>query len=114
MEEENNEEKLYRHITEVSEMLGVPESSIRYWVEEFPMLKPRKGQRGLRLYTLKDIDMIRQIQWLVKEEGYSIDGARKILGDKKRRKLHHSSLLQSLEVVKSKLENIRDNMKENS
>lgn len=72
-------EKLYYSIGEVAEMFGVSKSLIRFWETEFDILKPRKNQKGNRLFTKKDIDNLKIIYHLVKEKGFTLDGARKKL-----------------------------------
>ncbi len=69
-------EKLYYSISEVAEMFGVSNSLLRYWEKEFTMLNPRKTSKGNRLYTKKDIDTIKVIYHLVKEKGFTLEGAR--------------------------------------
>lgn len=69
-------EKLYYSIGEVAEMFNVSKSLIRFWETEFDILKPRKSQKGNRLFTKKDIENLRVIYFLVKEKGYTLEGAR--------------------------------------
>ena len=69
-------EKLYYSIGEVAEMFNVSKSLIRFWETEFDILKPRKSQKGNRLFTKKDIENLRVIYYLVKEKGYTLEGAR--------------------------------------
>ncbi|MBP6396683.1 MAG: MerR family transcriptional regulator [Saprospiraceae bacterium] len=71
--------KLYYSISEVAELLSVNTSLIRYWEKEFPQLRPNKIANGERRFTQKDIDLLKQIQALLKDQGYTIDGARKTL-----------------------------------
>jgi DNA-binding transcriptional MerR regulator len=72
-------EKRYFTITEVAQELDLKPSMLRYWEKEFRQLNPRTNSRGKRFYTRKDIDLIVEIRRLVKEERFTIDGARKIL-----------------------------------
>ncbi len=72
-------EKRYYSITEVAVDLGVNASQLRYWEKEFTLLKPRTNARGKRFYSNADIQLIKQIHWLVKEEGHTLEGARKAL-----------------------------------
>lgn len=80
-------EKLYYSIGEVAEMFGVSKSLIRFWETEFDILKPRKNQKGNRLFTKKDIDNLKIIYHLVKEKGFTLDGARKKLKETQPQKL---------------------------
>lgn len=72
-------EKLYWSIGEVAAELGVNTSLIRYWEKEFGTLRPRRTGRGDRLFTRKDIDQLRKIQHLVKEKGFTLNGAKEQL-----------------------------------
>ena len=69
-------EKLYHSIGEVSEMLGVNPSLLRFWETEFPALKPHKNKKGTRYYTDADIDLLRQIYHPPRDCGYTLEGAR--------------------------------------
>lgn len=80
-------EKLYYSIGEVAEMFGVSKSLIRFWETEFDSLKPRKNSKGNRLFTQKDIDNLKIIYHLVKEKGFTLDGARKKLKETQPEKL---------------------------
>lgn len=72
--------KKYFSIKEVAARFGVAETLLRYWEKEFPtLIKPRKGGRGIRMYTQNDIDKIGMIYHLVKERGMTLEGARKEL-----------------------------------
>ena len=72
-------EKLYWTIGEVAAELGVNTSLIRYWEKEFGTLRPRRNGKGDRLYTHKDIDQLRRIHHLVKEQGFTLNGAKEKL-----------------------------------
>lgn len=80
-------EKLYYSIGEVAEMFGVSKSLIRFWETEFDTLKPRKNQKGNRLFTKKDIENLKVVYSLVKEKGFTLDGARKKLKETPSEKL---------------------------
>lgn len=75
--------KLYYSIGEVAEIFDVNTSLIRFWEKEFSAIKPKKNNKGNRLFTVKDIQTIDRIYELVKEEGHTLDGARKSLREKK-------------------------------
>jgi DNA-binding transcriptional MerR regulator len=68
--------KLYWTIGEVAEQLGVNTSMLRYWEKEFGMLRPKRTNRGDRLYTQDDIKLVRTIHELLKDRGYTIQGAK--------------------------------------
>ena len=75
--------KLYYSIGEVADMFDVNTSLIRFWEKEFSAIKPKKNNKGNRLFTVKDIQTIDRIYQLVKVEGHTLDGARKALREKK-------------------------------
>lgn len=72
-------EKLYYSIGEVSEMLGVSPSMLRFWETEFPQLRPAKNSKGTRSYTSNDIVLLRRIIYLSKECGLTLEGTRQQL-----------------------------------
>ncbi len=74
------EEKLFYKIGEVSLITGLESYVLRYWETEFPILHPRKSRGGQRVYLKKDVETILKIRQMLHEEGYTIAGARKILG----------------------------------
>ncbi len=72
-------DKLYYKIGEVAKAFNVNTSLIRFWEKEFKILKPKKNKHGNRVYTKKDIEKLNQIYFLLKEKGYTIEGARQKL-----------------------------------
>ena len=74
--------KLYYSIGEVSKATELEQHVLRYWETEFPELAPQKNRAGRRIYTQSDIDFILEIKRLLKEEKYTIEGARKALSAK--------------------------------
>jgi DNA-binding transcriptional MerR regulator len=72
--------KLYYSISEVSKMLGLEQYVLRYWETEFEQLRPAKNRAGNRIYTEKDIEIIRLIKKLTREDRYTIHGARQVIG----------------------------------
>lgn len=73
--------KLYYSISEVSKLTDLEQYILRYWETEFDQLKPGKNRAGNRIYTNKDIQLILKIKKLLREEKYTIDGAKKILSE---------------------------------
>lgn len=69
-------ERMYWTIGEVADDLGVNASLLRYWEKEFGTLRPKRTNRGDRLYTRNDIEQLRQIQHLVKDKGFTLQGAK--------------------------------------
>jgi DNA-binding transcriptional MerR regulator len=71
--------KLYYSISEVSKMVGLEQYVLRYWETEFEQLRPQKNRAGNRVYTERDIEVIKLIKKLTREERYTIPGARQVM-----------------------------------
>ena len=71
--------KLYYTIGEVASLLNENSSTLRFWEKEFPNLRPTKNAKGDRRYTESDIELLRRIQQLTRDAGYTLDGAREQL-----------------------------------
>ena len=91
--------KIYYTVGDVAKMFNVAPSLVRYWDSEFKELKPSKNKKGNRLFHEKDIEYFKVIYYLVKVKGYTLDGARTQLKNKK------SSVFQEEEVI-SRLEKV--------
>lgn len=98
--------KLYYSIGEVAAIFDVNTSLIRFWEKEFTVIQPKKNKKGNRLFTVKDIEHFNKIYQLVKEQGYTLDGAKKALKAGDKAILDGNSnevLIDKLEQIKSKL-----------
>lgn len=84
--------KLYYTIGEVSEMFDVNTSLIRFWEKEFDIIKPKKNKKGNRLFTPEDIDNLKVIYNLVKEQGLTLDGAKKYLKENRKTVKHEMKI----------------------
>lgn len=104
---ERNLTKLYYTIGEVAEIMKVSPSLLRYWESEFQGLKPGKNRKGDRKYTKKDILYIDKIFHLVKEKGFTLEGARKELSSKKKSKGKNQLIIEKLNSIKKELQIIR-------
>jgi DNA-binding transcriptional MerR regulator len=71
--------KLYYSISEVSRITGLEQYVLRYWETEFPELKPAKNRAGNRIYTNKNIKLIMHIKQLLRDEKYTIEGAKQVM-----------------------------------
>lgn len=98
---ENKSSKIYYSIGEVSKMFNVNTSLIRFWEKEFSILKPHKNKKGNRLFTKSDLDNLHIIYNLVKERGYTLEGAKKKLKENKDDHLNEDEMLQSLKKIRS-------------
>jgi len=103
-------EKQYYSIGEVAAMFDVAPSLIRFWETEFEQLKPRKSKKGNRQYTPKDIETLRTVYHLVKERGYTIQGAKEMLKNKSVQTKDKIEIIQSLEKVRAFLIGIKDQL----
>lgn len=68
-------DKKFYKIGDVSEILGIPESTLRYWESQFTIIKPRRNKKNIRYYTPSDIETISKVYYLVKEKGLKLDAA---------------------------------------
>lgn len=98
---EHPKDKLYYSIGEVAKMFDVNQSLIRFWESEFTLIKPRKNSKGTRFFTPRDVDNFHQIYHLVKERGYTLQGAKQML------KEQPEKVDENFEVIK-RLKNIRN------
>ena len=104
----NFQEKRYYSIGEVASKFNVNASLIRFWEQEFKLLNPKKNSRGNRKFTNTDIKNINKIYFLLKEKGYTIQGAKDyIRNEKKSKKL---DIVNKLMQIKDKLIEIRDQL----
>ena len=95
----------YFWIGEVASLLNVNTSLIRFWESEFEFINPKKNKKGLRKYTNEDINKLKKIYSLLKEEGFTIDGARKHL--KKNKNSSENNVVYKLEKLKNQLLEIK-------
>jgi len=72
-------QKLYYSITEVSRMIGEEQHVLRYWEREFSQLRPQKNRAGNRVYTQRDMAVLRIVQRLLRQERYTVAGAKEYL-----------------------------------
>jgi DNA-binding transcriptional MerR regulator len=104
-------EKIYFPIGEVAEMFGVNTSLIRYWEKEFDIIKPFRNKKGNRLFTQKDIDNFHVIFHLVKERGFTLQGAREKLRMNKQDTIDTVEIVKSLQQIKNFLVEIKENLR---
>lgn len=107
---EKSIDKLYYSIGEVAEMLGVPVSTVRFWENEFDVLKPIKNKKGNRMFTSTDIKNLKIIYHLLKEEGMTLHGAKKRLTGKWEEADYKYEIAESLKKIKDLLIDLRDNI----
>jgi DNA-binding transcriptional MerR regulator len=103
-------EKLYYSIGEVAEMFTVAPSLIRFWESEFDIIKPKKNRKGNRQFTKEDIDNVRTIYHLVKEKGFTLQGAKEMLRNDSQAVKDKMEMLDSLRNVRKFLVELREKM----
>jgi DNA-binding transcriptional MerR regulator len=104
----NKNLKLYYSIKEVAEMFGLNESTLRYWETEFPYLKPKTaGPSKVRQYSEKDIEQIKLIHNLVKERGFKIAAAKKIINANRDGADRRADVLTRLIDVRDDLQSLK-------
>ena len=96
-------EKLYYSISEVADMFNVNMSNLRFWEKEFKQLKPRRNEKGTRFYTPEDIQIIKQIIYLVNEQKLTLDGAKRRLGQKKDVIAKQQEVVERLKKIRGEL-----------
>ncbi|MCC8134957.1 MAG: MerR family transcriptional regulator [Tannerellaceae bacterium] len=98
-----NGQKLYSSISEVAQMFGVNESTLRFWEKEFDIIQPRKTGKGTRFYRQEDIEAVRLIYHLVKERGMTLAGARQKLKYNKEGTVRQEEIVNRLKMIKEEL-----------
>lgn len=92
-------------------MFGVSTSLIRYWETEFTFLRPKKNRKGDRQFTKKDIEYLNRIYTLVKERGFTLEGAKKELRKKPKEKQEKAPDLKArLQKLKKDMEGLLDDL----
>ncbi|QEC52934.1 DNA-binding transcriptional MerR regulator [Anseongella ginsenosidimutans] len=102
--------KLYYSIGEVARMFDVNASLIRFWEKEFEILQPRKNKKGNRLFTQEDLENLKIIYHLVKEKGYTLQGAKEYLKSNKGTESERQKVLDSLQKLRSFLVELKEEL----
>jgi len=100
--------KLYWSIGEIAEMFSVSKSLIRFWENEFDILRPAKNTKGERRFTAQNIEQMRIIYTLVKERGFTIKGAKQEIRENKKRIVNQREAIKSLEKLREKMKGLLD------
>jgi len=103
-----NIEKLFYSIGEVAQMYDVNVSLIRFWENEFDILKPKKNKKGNRMFTKTDLGNLEVIFHLVKERGFTLDGAKKKLKENKKDTIDNISIIKNLKEIRTFLVDLRE------
>ena len=103
--------KLYYSIKEVAQLIGVSESTLRYWETEFPSIKPRTvSSTKVRQYTEKDVEQLKVVYNLLKVRGFKIAAARKYMRENRQSVDKSSVVLETLTSVRNELKLLRDQL----
>lgn len=103
-------EKRYYGIGEVAKAFGVNTSLIRFWEKEFDVLQPKKNAKGNRKFTPQDINNLQLIYHLVKERGFTLEGAKIHLKEGKQKTLSNFEVIQKLQKVRAELLKIKEQL----
>ena len=99
---------------EVSEMFDVNPSLIRFWEQKFSILKPNKNKKGNRMFTRQDVENLKLIYHLVKENGMTLAGAQKRLKENREGIEHNLEIIERLQGIKALLLEVRQELKKSS
>lgn len=103
-------EKRYYSIGEVADAFNVNTSLIRFWEKEFDILKPKKNAKGNRKFTPEDIKNLQLIYHLVKERGFTLEGAKIHLKEERQKTLSNFEIIRKLENIKTALLKIKEQL----
>ena len=110
MQTELSPDKRYYSIGEVAKSFDVNASLIRFWDKEFDILKPKKNAKGNRMFTPEDVKNLKLIYHLVKERGFTLDGARTHLKQGQTKTLDKFEIISKLKTIKLQLTNIKNQL----
>jgi DNA-binding transcriptional MerR regulator len=107
---ELSKDKRYFSIGEVATAFDVNASLIRFWDKEFDILKPKKNAKGNRMFTQEDVKNLQLIYHLVKERGFTLEGAKTHLKENQKKTMDKFEIISKLEGIKAELMNIKNNL----
>ena len=102
--------KLYYPIGEVAEMFDVNTSMIRFYEKEFEILQPKKNAKGNRLFRPEDLDNLKIIFNLLKDKGFTLQGAKDYMKSNKNEIQDNQKIIDSLEKLKSFMNNLKEQL----
>lgn len=95
---------------EIAKAFDVNQSLIRFWDKEFDILKPKKNAKGNRMFTPEDVKNLQLIYHLVKERGFTLEGAKVHLKEDQQKILDKFDIIRKLESIKTQLTNIKNEL----
>lgn len=102
--------KRYYSIGEIAKAFNVNASLIRFWDKEFDILKPKKNAKGNRMFTPEDVKNLQLIYHLVKERGFTLDGAKTHLKENQKKTLDKFDIINKLETIKTQLNTLKNQL----
>ncbi len=103
-------EKLYYSIGEVAQSLDVNVSLIRFWEKQFNILKPKKNKKGNRMFTAADFEILKLIYHLVKERGFTLEGAKNKLIENREDTINNFEIVSRLKEIRSFLVELKEGL----
>ena len=110
MKIDKNSKKIFYTIGETAKIFNVNISLIRYWEKEFSILKPKKNKKGNRMFTKKDLEHLHIIYHLVKERGYTLQGAKKKINENKEDTKNNIQIINKLKNIKNFLITLKEEL----
>ena len=114
MDKGNRYTKSFYKIREVADIIGVPQTTLRFWEQEFPELKPKRSVHNQRTYTPKDLELLEIINYLVKIKGHKIDSAKEQIKKNRHNISKRLKIVEDLTSVRNDLESLLESLSKRS
>lgn len=101
-------DKKFYKIGEVATLLGLPQSTLRFWESKFNIIKPRRNPKGQRFYTPADIERLRMVHYLVHEKGLKIEAAVSQISHNRQNISRRFEVIERLRMIRSRLLDISE------
>ncbi len=101
-------DKKYYKIKEVAEILGLPPSTLRFWESKFTIIKPKRNDKGTRIYTTSDIERLRMVSYLVKDKGLHIEAAEEQIRHNRSNVSRRAQAVERLREIRATLQQLLD------
>lgn len=109
-DEQDEELKRYFSISEIAEMFNISTSQIRFWEKEFDVLKPHKNSKGERRFTRQNIQQLETIHNLLRDRGFTLEGAKKELKRRKNAGKEKLAYIEQLKALREFMENLKEQL----
>lgn len=101
-------DKKYYKISEVADILGLPQSTLRFWEKKFTVIKPKRNEKGRRMYTPADIERLKMVTYLVKEKGLHIEAAEEQIRHNRANVSRRTQTVERLREIRDMLQQLLD------